>query len=340
MKKIAMFLTIFLFLFIFSSLERVMASPESEEAGLTPDSPFYFLDTWQEKISLAFTFNPQAKAEKMLKYAEEKIAETEKLSEEQKAKYMDKALNLYNQYSTNISTQIDKLKAQGKDVDQLLQKVSESTLKHQEVLTKVLEKVPEEAKSGIQNALSKSQQGFKKATEAIKNPEAKQQIEIKVKSVQEKTAQKITPEQKQKLQENINKLKGILAGGVSPEEMEALRTQTVALINQIELIVQQGLSEEQKQQVLEAVNQVEAAISASGMSEEQKQAALNKIGEIEAMIQSGITPAQKMILLQALNELEKIVSEGLTPEQKEKIQEKIEKPTLPTPSLTPEKKRK
>ena len=32
--------------------------------GLTPDSPFYFLDTWGKQISLMFTSGSEAKADK------------------------------------------------------------------------------------------------------------------------------------------------------------------------------------------------------------------------------------------------------------------------------------
>lgn len=34
------------------------------EAGITPDSPFYFLDKWGEGIGMAFSFSAQAKANK------------------------------------------------------------------------------------------------------------------------------------------------------------------------------------------------------------------------------------------------------------------------------------
>ena len=50
---------------------------ELPDPGLTPDSPFYFLDNWGKNIGMFFTFGDEAKAKKALKYAEERLAESE-----------------------------------------------------------------------------------------------------------------------------------------------------------------------------------------------------------------------------------------------------------------------
>jgi len=48
------------------------------EAGLTTESPFYFLDRWVEAIELFFT-PEEKKPEKMLEFAEERLAEIEEV---------------------------------------------------------------------------------------------------------------------------------------------------------------------------------------------------------------------------------------------------------------------
>ena len=74
MRKLT--LIIILLLFLFSSAAGIFAQEaELPPPGLTPDSPFYFLDTLGEKIGMFFTFGTEKKAEKALKYADEKIAE-------------------------------------------------------------------------------------------------------------------------------------------------------------------------------------------------------------------------------------------------------------------------
>ena len=53
-----------------------------ESAGITPDSPLYGLDKALDKLSLRLTFNEQKRAEKALKIAEERLAETEEMAVE------------------------------------------------------------------------------------------------------------------------------------------------------------------------------------------------------------------------------------------------------------------
>ena len=44
-------------------------------AGLTPESSFYFLDRWGEALQRFFTFNPESKARLEITFAAERIAE-------------------------------------------------------------------------------------------------------------------------------------------------------------------------------------------------------------------------------------------------------------------------
>ena len=46
---------------------------ELPDPGITPDSPFYFLDNLGKNIGLFFAFGPEAKARKALEYAEERL---------------------------------------------------------------------------------------------------------------------------------------------------------------------------------------------------------------------------------------------------------------------------
>ncbi|MEK9183862.1 MAG: DUF5667 domain-containing protein, partial [Patescibacteria group bacterium] len=44
-------------------------------AGLTPESPFYFLDKLGEALREFFTFNPEGKARLQIAFAAERVAE-------------------------------------------------------------------------------------------------------------------------------------------------------------------------------------------------------------------------------------------------------------------------
>ncbi len=75
--------------------ELIDAEPElfedDTEAGITPDSIFYGLDRAMERISLALTFNKAKKAEKGLKYANERLMEVKQMIEENKLEHAEKA---------------------------------------------------------------------------------------------------------------------------------------------------------------------------------------------------------------------------------------------------------
>jgi len=68
------------------------------DAGIKPDSLFYFLDDWFEKIRLFFIFNHEKKIYKYLNYADEKLAEADGLINYNNYNILEKALNNYRLY--------------------------------------------------------------------------------------------------------------------------------------------------------------------------------------------------------------------------------------------------
>ena len=75
-------------LFVFGFASAVLAQGEAStatqslaNAGLLPDSPFYFLKTWKEKIQIFFTFGAENKARQFMHLAEVRLAEYQKMME-------------------------------------------------------------------------------------------------------------------------------------------------------------------------------------------------------------------------------------------------------------------
>jgi hypothetical protein len=90
------------------------------EAGMAPDSPFYFMERWGEQISLAFTFNAEKKVQKALRYAEERLAEAEAMAEQNKVRAMERAANEY-QNCLEIATQnMEKTMVKGNNTSEQL----------------------------------------------------------------------------------------------------------------------------------------------------------------------------------------------------------------------------
>ncbi len=85
----------------------VTETPEEEtDAGITPDSIFYFFDIALENLDLALTFDEEAKVEKFIAYAEERLAEAEEMNDEEKQEFVEE---LILEYLANIEEASDGL---------------------------------------------------------------------------------------------------------------------------------------------------------------------------------------------------------------------------------------
>ena len=149
MKK----LTILSILFISLVFVAPMQASAATNAGVKPGSFFYFFDTTFEKINLFFTFSPEKKARKALEYADERLAEAEAVVGNTEA-----VKTAVTNYENNIAFAAEKSKSvtEKEKSETLLTLIADNTSKHQEVLTNVLDKVPDEAKEAILKAIEVS----------------------------------------------------------------------------------------------------------------------------------------------------------------------------------------
>ena len=76
------FITLLLLLMLLSPATAIAATTEVE-AGLDPDSRFYWFDRMAERIKLVFTLDPQAKSEALSKIGLERLAEAEEVEDEE-----------------------------------------------------------------------------------------------------------------------------------------------------------------------------------------------------------------------------------------------------------------
>lgn len=169
----------FLTVLFSANLALATSTIDLPKAGLTPNSPFYFLDTIDEKISLFFTFDKVKKAQKAEKFSEEKLAEAKQMSDDNTTDKIDVALNKYDEYLNEAIDDANTAKDEGKNVDEVLATVSEAIQKHLVVLAEVYAKVPEQAKSAIQNAITNSSKGQENALKAISG-EKKTEVQNKI----------------------------------------------------------------------------------------------------------------------------------------------------------------
>lgn len=130
---------------------------ELPEAGLTPDSPLYFLKSWKERIQLFFTFSAENKARQYMHLAGVRLAEYQRMLEKGKTEIAEKTLAKYEDQLGRALKKFERLKEKGKDVEGLMQQAREAGGRHGEVLQENLAKVPDQARRGLQRALDASQ---------------------------------------------------------------------------------------------------------------------------------------------------------------------------------------
>ena len=113
MKKLGILALVLALIMAFAIPAGVLAAEEPvadtlPDTGITPDSPFYFLDKWGKQISLAFTFNAANKVQKALGYAEERLAEAEAMAAQNNFQAMEKAAYQYSYYLTVATRNMEK----------------------------------------------------------------------------------------------------------------------------------------------------------------------------------------------------------------------------------------
>ena len=162
--------------FLFSLGTGILAqNTELPDPGLTPDSPFYFLETIAERIVTFFTFGDLKKAERYAALAAERLAEAQAVVEKGKPEFAEKTLQRYEKQLNNSIARAKRAEAKGKSTEKVIEvltRVSKATSKHLEVLAEVYEKVPEQAKPAIENAMKASVKGHEKAVEVLKAKDA------------------------------------------------------------------------------------------------------------------------------------------------------------------------
>lgn len=189
MKKIAPFLVVTLILFGVSfmptfaqevAIDTAQDTTIEIDTGITPDSPFYFIDSFWKSVRLTFIFNPVKKVERRMEFARERLAEAEEMGKENKIEAMQKALERYGE---QIEKAKEKVQKKSKRQAEIAERVAEGTAKHIEILERVRENVPEQVKEALLRAREKSERGHLEAIRALSGEQAEKAAEFTAKAL-------------------------------------------------------------------------------------------------------------------------------------------------------------
>lgn len=189
MRRLLLVIVMSILFLVFATNIQAGILDELPGPEIMPDSPFYFLKVWYEKIVTFLSFGDARKAERYSKLAERRLHEAEKMIEKGEEKLTEKLLEEYEKFINRALKRAEKLTREAEEkakeelkekANQVLEKVSESTLKNQEVLLKIYKLVPDEAKETIEKVIEITKIGYERTIDAvsgIKKEELKQRIE-------------------------------------------------------------------------------------------------------------------------------------------------------------------
>ena len=144
-----------------------------DNPGLTPDSPFYFLDGIGESLQLAITLDEEAKIDLELEFAEEKVAEARAMAKEGNFDAMAIAENQHGTVLNRIEEKIENLDT-GENAQEKLEtqlKLERKIKKHAEKVEDFEEELREEIIVELVKAGEVSEEDQAKVAETVKKLE-------------------------------------------------------------------------------------------------------------------------------------------------------------------------
>ncbi len=138
-------------------------SEASTDLGITPDSPFYFLDKWGKGLGMFFTFGDEAKAKKALKYGEERLAEAEYMANKNRIRETEQAAEDYAGYMAMVNERVQNAGTS----DNLTETVCVAAARHLAIMERIRERVQERAGDAIDNAENATMNGQLNALRAL-----------------------------------------------------------------------------------------------------------------------------------------------------------------------------
>jgi hypothetical protein len=114
-----------------------------------PDSPFWSLKALRDKFWLSITTNPTRKAELKLLFADKRLGSSKILFEKGKVEEAVSTLIKAEKYLEDASLEEERLRKEGFDTKELLYRLTNASLKHYQVMKKIISVVPCDVRSYV-----------------------------------------------------------------------------------------------------------------------------------------------------------------------------------------------
>jgi hypothetical protein len=134
---------------------------------LLPDHPIYKVKRWSEGVHMFFTFNDTAKARLHIHFSEKRLAEAKAMTELGKTEWSEGLMEDYIRELNETYMCMQRQKQKGKPVTDLAEHVCNATDEQAEILSDLVDEVPEHAKLHMEHAMNASYRGHMQALEEI-----------------------------------------------------------------------------------------------------------------------------------------------------------------------------
>lgn len=167
------------------------------DSSLLPGHPLYFFKQARERFEGWFAFGDVKKTLFFLKQAERRLNESRALLDRGKEELVSKNLDKYGDALQKTVSKSSEIKDRnGKNAQDVAERVSEATLKHQDILLSLYSRVAQSARPALEKALEASNRGYEQTLKVFseekrndflnKESEAREKIRGQIKSIQEK----------------------------------------------------------------------------------------------------------------------------------------------------------
>ena len=132
-----------------------------------PGDALYPVKLGTEQVAMMLPGDNLARAERGLELANRRVEELEALAEEGRMEYLERARERYEHALNMTLARMEQATDQALAAGNVTARVAEATWRHMEVLARVYEEVPEQAKPAIARAMEVSQRGHAAALGAL-----------------------------------------------------------------------------------------------------------------------------------------------------------------------------
>ncbi len=261
-KKIILQVLIIGFVLTFST--AVFAQETDEvlpDAGLTPASPLHIFERFSDWTRLnLLTFNAVRKAEVKVEIAEKRLAELKAVVESgAESAVVERAEGFARVRAEAAEGDLERLDTEGRNLDSLIAKFNDLSLKQQSVLEGVLDKAPEHAREALNRALESSRKGLDKSEEVLKRQVEKNLIkQEKAKELLENNIERL----KKQLERRSEHLEEIAekSGEIPPELKERFETKLKILEDRLVNVESRDELKEVRKELKEGVKDAASTI--------------------------------------------------------------------------------